>query len=310
MEIEKLVTEGRLEESRGIDQVPTLEMMRLINEQDKRVPVAVERELPQIARAVDLIADRLRQGGRLFYVGAGSSGRMGVLDAAEIPPTYGTPLELVQGLMAGGREALFATQEGAEDSVEEGVAAIASRVVSRDAVVGIAASGRTPYTIAAVEEARRRGCLTIAVTNNPNSPLAAAAELAIAPVVGPEVVMGSTRMKAGTAQKLVLNMLSTGVMIKLGKVYSNLMVDMVASNEKLRQRSVRMVSLATGLDEKTAGRALAEAEGSVKTAIVALIAGVPTARAAAALDQADGLVRRAIALATAGEGQGREGDGQ
>lgn len=303
MELDRLVTEGRLQESLAIDQVSTLEMVRIINEQDKQVALAVEKELPNIARAIDLIAERLRAGGRLFYVGAGTSGRLGILDASEIPPTYGAPPDLVQGIIAGGREAVFTTQEGAEDSREQGAADIAARVRAGDVVVGIAASGRTPYTVAALEEARRRGCATVAVTNNPGSPLAAAADVAIAPVVGPEVIMGSTRMKAGTAQKMVLNMLSTGAMIRLGKVYSNLMVDMQASNEKLRKRAVRMVVLATGCDEETAVRALAEAGGSVKQAIVALLAGVDPASARAALERADGFVREAIALA-----QGRSGE--
>ncbi|MBP2017550.1 N-acetylmuramic acid 6-phosphate etherase [Symbiobacterium terraclitae] len=297
MDTDHLVTESRLEASRNIDQVSTEEMVRIINEQDKLVALAVEQELPRIARAIDLIAARLREGGRLFYVGAGTSGRLGVLDASEIPPTYGTPHDLVQGVIAGGPEAVFVTREGAEDSREQGVADIAARVKAGDVVVGIAASGRTPYTVAAVEEARRRGCATVAVTNNPGSALAAAADVAIAPVVGPEVVMGSTRMKAGTAQKMVLNMLSTGAMIRLGKVYTNLMVDMQASNEKLRQRAVRMVALAAETDEETAGRALSAAGGSVKQAIVALVAGVDPAAAREALERAGGLVRKAIALA-------------
>lgn len=300
MEINKLVTEGRLPESLNIDQASTLEMMQLINDQDKLVALAVEKELPQIAKAVDAIYERMKEGGRLFYTGAGTSGRLGVLDASEIPPTYGTPMDLVQGLIAGGKTAVFETQEGAEDSLEQGAFDVASRVMTQDVVVGIAASGRTPYTVATVEEARRRGCLTIAVTNNPNSPLAAAADIAIAPVVGPEVVMGSTRMKAGTAQKLVLNMLSTGVMIKLGKVYGNLMVDMQASNAKLQQRAIRMVGLATGADDATAGQALSEADGSVKTAIVALLAGVETRVAVEAVARSGGLVRQAIEIARGG----------
>lgn len=297
MEINRLVTEGRLQESLEIDQLSTLEMVRIINEQDKQVALAVEKELPNIARAVDLIAERLQAGGRLFYVGAGTSGRLGILDASEIPPTYGAPPDLVQGVIAGGREAVFVPVEGAEDSRERGARDIAERVRAGDVVVGIAASGRTPYTVAAVEEARRLGCATVAVTNNPGSALAAAADVAIAPVVGPEVIMGSTRMKAGTAQKMVLNMLSTGAMIRLGKVYSNLMVDMQASNEKLRQRAVRMVVLATGRDEQEAARALAAAGGSVKQAIVALLAGVDTAAAQEALERTGGFVRQAIALA-------------
>lgn len=297
MEISRLVTEGRLADSLNIDQAPTLTMMQIMNDQDKLVALAVERELPRIAAAVDAIVERMQQGGRLFYAGAGTSGRLGVLDASEISPTFGTPMDLVQGVMAGGKQAVFETQEGAEDSVEQGAGEIAARVMTQDVVVGIAASGRTPFTIGAVEEARRRGCLTVAVTNNPDSPLAAAVDIPIAPVVGPEVIMGSTRMKAGTAQKLVLNMLSTGVMIKLGKVFSNLMVDMIASNVKLRQRAVRMVTLATGADEQTAGKALAEANGSMKVAIVALLGGVDTAVAADAVARAGGMVHQAIEIA-------------
>ena len=300
LDLSKLVTEGRLEESMHIDQASTLEMLRLINEQDKQVALAVEQELPHIARAVDIAAERLSRGGRLFYVGAGTSGRLGILDASEIPPTYGAPPELVQGIIAGGREAVFATQEGAEDDASAGEAAITSRATPADVVVGIAASGRTPFTVAAVQAARRLGCATVAITNNPGSPLAEAAEVAIAPVVGPEVVMGSTRMKAGTAQKMVLNMLSTAVMIKLGKVYTNLMVDMEASNEKLRHRAVRMVMLAADVEEAAAEKALEAAGYHTKTAIVALKAGVDPATAARALEASGGRVSRAIALAAGG----------
>lgn len=301
METNQLVTEGRLAESLDIDQVPTLQMLQIINDQDKLVAEAVERELPRIAEAVDAIHARMARGARLFYVGAGTSGRLGVLDASEIPPTFGTSLDLVRGVIAGGTEAVFETQEGAEDSTLHGGQAIAEQVVADDVVVGIAASGRTPYTLAAVEEAKRRGCLTVAVTNNPDSPLAAAVDIAIAPVVGPEVIMGSTRMKAGTAQKMVLNMLSTGVMIRLGKVYSNLMVDMLASNAKLQQRAVRMVALATGADEASAERVLAETGGSVKAAIVVLLAGVAPGDALDLLSRTDGQVRQAIDVARRGQ---------
>jgi len=294
MDIHTLVTEGRLADSLHIDQAGTEEMLRLINEQDKLVALAVEREIPQIARAVDGVAVRLRDGGRLFYVGAGTSGRLGVLDASEIPPTYGASADTIQGIIAGGWKAVFETQEGAEDSADLGIRDIAARAMATDAVIGIAASGRTPYTIAALKEARRRGCFTVAITNNPGSPLAAVAEVAIAPVVGPEVVMGSTRMKAGTAQKMVLNMISTSVMIKLGKVYSNLMVDMHCSNDKLRQRAVRMVMLATGVDEEMAMAALTRCRLQAKPAIVSLMTGADFARATAALLQTGGFVTNAI----------------
>ncbi|HLN60178.1 MAG TPA: N-acetylmuramic acid 6-phosphate etherase [Symbiobacteriaceae bacterium] len=297
IDLSKLVTESRLQESLQIDQVDTETMVRIINDQDQLVALAVQKELPNIARAIDLIADRLRQGGRLFYVGAGTSGRLGVLDASEIPPTYGASSDLVQGVIAGGWKAVFETQEGAEDSEELGARDLGARAMAHDAVVGIAASGRTPYTVAALQEAKRRGCVTVAVTNNPNSPLAQVADVTIAPVVGPEVVMGSTRMKSGTAQKLVLNMISTGCMIKLGKVYTNLMVDMQASNEKLRKRAARMVMLAAEVDEATAQAALDRCHSSAKLAIVSLKAGVDAAEAERLLAQAEGFVHKAINLA-------------
>ena len=301
LDLSKLVTEGRLAESLEIDLAPTEQMLQMINAQDQLIALAVEREIPQIAKAVDLVAERMKDGGRLFYVGAGTSGRLGVLDASEIPPTYGASPDLVQGMIAGGWRAIFETQEGAEDSEELGARDIGARAMAQDAVVGIAASGRTPYTIAALIEAKRRGCVTIAVTNNPGSALAAVADVAIAPVVGSEVVMGSTRMKAGTAQKMVLNMLSTGVMIKLGKVYTNLMVDMQASNEKLLKRAIRMVTLAAEVDETTAAAALVRCHNNTKATIVSLRAGVDFETAVRTLEQAKGFVRTAIKLAAEGE---------
>jgi len=291
----RLVTESRLSESMEIDVADAATIVRMINEQDKLVASAVEQELPKIARAIDLIAERLRKGGRLFYVGAGTSGRLGVMDASEIPPTFGSSPTLVQGLIAGGREAVFATREGAEDSTLMGTEEIAARCLADDAVIGLAASGRTPYTIAALQEARRIGCATVALTNNPHSPLSAVADVAIAPLVGPEVIMGSTRMKAGTAQKMVLNMISTGVMIKLGKVYTNLMVDMQATNEKLRLRATRMVMLAAGVDEPTAATAMESCNNNTKTAIVSLLGGVDAEAARQALTAEDGFARKAIA---------------
>jgi N-acetylmuramic acid 6-phosphate etherase len=294
VDLNKLVTESRLPESMAIDQADTETMLRIINSQDQLVAQAVLKEIPNIARAVDLIAERLQNGGRLFYVGAGTSGRLGVLDAAEIPPTYGAPPDLIQGVIAGGPRAVFETREGAEDSEEQGARDIGCHATAADAVVGIAASGRTPYTIAGLREARSRGCVTVAVTNNPGSPLAVVADVTIAPVVGPEVVMGSTRMKAGTAQKLVLNMISTGVMIKLGKVYTNLMVDMQSSNEKLRRRAERMVMMAAGADEQAARDALERCGYHTKRAIICLRAGVDAETAEQALAEAGGFVRQAI----------------
>jgi N-acetylmuramic acid 6-phosphate etherase len=297
IDLSKLVTESRLQETLNIDEADTESMLRTINEQDQLVALAVAREIPNIARAVDLIAERMKSGGRLIYVGAGTSGRLGVLDASEIPPTYGASPDMVQGVIAGGWKAVFETQEGAEDSEELGARDIGARAMAQDAVVGIAASGRTPYTVAALQEARRRGCVTVAVTNNPGSAVAQAAEVAIAPVVGPEVVMGSTRMKAGTAQKMVLNMISTGVMIKMGKVYTNLMVDMQCSNAKLRKRAQRMVMLAAEVDETTAREALDRCQSNAKLAIVSLKAGVAVEAAEQALTMSGGFVRRAIELA-------------
>lgn len=297
LDLGRLATEGRLAESMEIDQASTEEMLKIINDQDLLVAAAVGRELPQIARAVDAIAARLKHGGHLIYIGAGTSGRMGILDASEAPPTFGTSPEMVRGLIAGGREAIFRAKEGAEDDPNLGRADVLEHVHAGDAVVGIAASGRTPYTIGALKAAKELGCTTIAVSNNANSLMAAVADIAISPVVGEEVILGSTRMKAGTAQKLVLNMLSTGVMIKLGKVYSNLMVDMTCTNAKLNDRAERMVMLATGADRAAARGALQQCEYHTKTAIVSLLSGVAPAAARAALAEADGFVRRAVALA-------------
>lgn len=301
-DLSKLVTETRLAETMNIDQMDTMSMVRLINAQDQLVALAVEKELPQVAKAVDLIAERLTAGGRLYYVGAGTSGRLGVLDASEIPPTYGSKPDLVQGVIAGGWRAVFETQEGAEDSAELGIRDISARAMAQDAVIGLAASGRTPYTIAAIEEAKRRGCATVAITNNPGSPLAQVADVAIAPVVGPEVVMGSTRMKAGTAQKLVLNMISTACMVKLGKVYTNLMIDMQATNEKLRMRAVRMVMLAAEVDAAAAMTALDRCRNNTKAAVVSLKASVDADTADLALSMTGGFVHKAIAYAR-GQGQ-------
>ncbi len=293
------LTEARNPATAAIDTLSSLEIVRLINEEDDRVAGAVRRELPRIAQAVDLIVERLRRGGRLFYFGAGTSGRLGVLDASEMPPTFGVPPDLVQGFIAGGDAALRRSAEAAEDDAEAGARAVRRAGVSAaDAVVGITASGGAPWVLGAVAEARRRGAATIGLTCNPASPLARAVEVVIAPLVGPEVIAGSSRMKAGTAQKMVLNMLSTATMIRLGKVYGNLMVDVQPSNAKLRRRAVRILQEAAGVDEETAHRALEATGYEVKPALVMLLAGVDAGEARQRLAAAGGFVRRAIGAVT------------
>lgn len=293
------LTEARNPATAAIDTLSSLEIVRLINEEDDRVAGAVRRELPRIAQAVDLIVERLRRGGRLFYFGAGTSGRLGVLDASEMPPTFGVPPDLVQGFIAGGDAALRRSAEAAEDDAEAGAQTVRRAGVSAaDAVVGITASGGAPWVLGAVAEARRRGAATIGLTCNPASPLARAVEVVIAPLVGPEVIAGSSRMKAGTAQKMVLNMLSTATMIRLGKVYGNLMVDVQPSNAKLRRRAVRILQEAAGVDEETAHRALEATGYEVKPALVMLLAGVDAGEARQRLAAAGGFVRRAIGAVT------------
>lgn len=294
MDLDKLVTEGRNPETLEIDGLPTAEVLRRINNEDQKVAATVADQLPQIARAVDAVVERLRAGGRLLYFGAGTSGRLGVLDASECPPTFGVSPNQVQGFIAGGQGAMFNAVEGAEDDPALGEADVRANAAPADAVVGIAASGRTPYTLGALRAARTLGCATIALTNNPNSEMAQAADISIAPVVGPEAVMGSTRMKAGTAQKLVLNMLSTAAMIRLGKTFSNLMVDLQPTNAKLRVRAARMVVMATGADPARAQWALEQSGMRPKVAIVMLLAGVGAAEADAALAAEGGLVRSAL----------------
>ena len=290
-----LTTEAINPATADLDCLDPLELVRAINAEDARVAAAVERELPSIAAAIEQIAARLRRGGRLVYLGAGTSGRLGVLDAAECPPTFGTPPELVVGWIAGGPTALIQAVEEVEDSAETGRAdAAALGVGPADAVVGIAASGRTPYVLGALAHANAAGALTIALTCNPETPLAALAAIAIAPVVGPEAIAGSTRLKAGTAQKMVLNMLSTGAMVLLGKTFGNLMVDVQATNAKLRRRAVAIVQSATGLDEASAAALLRAAGGHAKTAIVAARAGLDPAAARARLEAAGGSVRAAL----------------
>jgi N-acetylmuramic acid 6-phosphate etherase len=260
------MSQDRLEASLDIDRRPTLEIVRIIQDEDRRVADAVAAEAERIAHAIDQIAERLQHGGRLFYAGAGTSGRIAMLDASELPPTYGIPPSMVQVLMAGGERAFFAAAEGAEDDEEAAVEAVNQSVRAEDAVVGIAASGTTPFTVAAVRRANMLGALTLGVTSVPGSPLAQDVDIAIVPRTGAEVIMGSTRMKSGTAQKLVLNTLSTGVMIRLGRVYSNLMIEMPATNEKLRNRAVRMVELVAGVTRPLAVQAVREAGGNLKLA--------------------------------------------
>jgi N-acetylmuramic acid 6-phosphate etherase len=262
------MSQDRLDASLDIDRRSTLEIVRIIQQQDALVAPAVAAEAERIAHAVDEIASRMAHGGRLFYVGAGTSGRIAMLDAAELPPTFGIDRSLVRVLMAGGEQAYFAAAEGAEDDEEAAIAAIEKQVVADDAVVGIAASGTTPYTVAAIRKANMIGALTVGITSQPGSPLAQDADIAIVPQTGPEVIMGSSRMKVGTAQKMILNTISTTVMIRLGHVYSNLMIDMPATNEKLQTRAVRMVELAADVARPIAVQALRDAGGNVKLATI------------------------------------------
>jgi N-acetylmuramic acid 6-phosphate etherase len=267
-----------------------------MNAEDRKVPLAVGREIPKISRAVDLIVERLLQGGRIFYVGAGTSGRLGVLDAAECPPTFGTPRTLVQGIIAGGRRALVRSIEGAEDDAGAAVSALKKRRVgAKDVVVGIMASRRTPYALGAVEYGRRIGAATIVVTANPSASGKIDCDVVIAPRVGPEVVTGSTRLKAGTAQKLVLNMLSTATMVRLGKVYENLMVDLKTASRKLEERTKRVFMHATGARYQDAEPALKKAGGSLKVAIVMRRAKITRSEAERRLKRSQGWVRKAIA---------------
>jgi N-acetylmuramic acid 6-phosphate etherase len=278
----------------------SLEIVRLINREDSTVAAAVERALPEIAGAIDVVVASLRQGGRLIYVGAGTSGRLGALDASEIPPTFNTDPRTVQYIMAGGPDALAASTEASEDDTAPAVKEMKKRKPGkRDVVIGIASSGRTPFTIAAVEYARSRGSRTIALTCNRNSPLERAADFAIVTEVGPEVLAGSSRMKAGTAHKMVLNMISTGAMTRLGYVYGNLMVNVWTKNEKLVQRAVRIIEQATGADHDSASNALEASGNRTPFAVVMLAAGVSASQASAALKKSRGHVRQAIELAKA-----------
>ena len=320
-----LLTEGRNERSEAIDQMSPLELVELINSEDLKVVEAVRREAQSIARAIEWTAERLARGGRLIYVGAGTSGRLGVLDAAECPPTFSTPPEMVVGLIAGGSTALTRAVEGAEDDPDRGAADIAALDVGeRDLVVGIASSGRTPYVLGAVREARQRGARTVGLACNTASLLAAEVELAIVPLVGAEIIAGSTRLKAGTATKMILNMISTGAMVRIGKTLGNRMVDLTPSNEKLRIRSRRMLRDLAGLDNDAAAEILARCGGNLKVALVAVLASVdpgrprgslmrtgvrcaPPSRPAAGASHDDGHDRK-LTAAVAGNRRGRHHD--
>lgn len=296
IDLSNLVTESRNHHSEHIDTLSTLEMLKVINNEDKKVPFAVEATLPHIARLVDKVVTAFSQGGRLIYCGAGTSGRLGILDASECPPTYGIPHDMVIGLIAGGHKAILQAVENAEDNVQFGAEDLRQlNFNAKDVLVGIAASGRTPYVIGALEYARSLGAVTGAISCNPDSPIAQRADIAITPIVGPEVVTGSSRMKAGTAQKLVLNMITTGAMIKMGKVFGNLMVDVEATNAKLIERQIRIVMQATECERATAEQALAQCQRHCKTGILMILAGVDAQQATQLLAQNKGFIRQALA---------------
>lgn len=300
LDLSQMITEGRNPASQNIDELSTEAMLRVINDEDKKVALAVEAIVPQIAAAVDAICAAFQAGGRLIYCGAGTSGRLGILDASECPPTFGTPREQVIGLIAGGHTAILQAVENAEDSREQGAQDLKDIHFSRhDVLVGIAASGRTPYVLGALAYANELGATTVSLTCNPGSAMSQVAAIALTPVVGPEVVTGSSRMKAGTAQKLVLNMLTTGSMIRSGKVYGNLMVDVEATNQKLVQRQVNIVMQATDCDEATASAALTACGGHCKTAILMVLADLAADEAKALLSQHQGFIRQALQAAGA-----------
>ncbi len=296
-EISKLSTEQKNPNSVNIDIQSTEEILSIINNEDKNVPLAVEQEIPYIAKAVDAIVDAIKNGGKLFYFGAGTSGRLGVVDASECPPTFGAPYDLINGYIAGGREAMFTAQEGAEDFESGGAEeVIKAGVTSKDVVCGIAASRRTPYVIGAVKKAKEIGATTLYITATPRDTFNIdEVDIAMCPHVGPEVVMGSTRMKSGTAQKLVLNMLTTTTFVRLGKTYENMMIDLQMTNKKLVERSKRIVMMITGIEYNEATEYLNKADGHVKTALVMILANVDLETAKTRLEKADGFVRKAIA---------------
>ncbi len=290
-----LVTEQRNLNSMHVDSLSALEIVQLMNQEDKQVPLAIEKCLPQIAQAVECIVAAFQQGGRLVYIGAGTSGRLGVLDASECPPTFGVSPEMVKGIIAGGERALRHPIEGAEDSKEQAVVDLQTiHFSSKDVLVGIAASGRTPYVIGALEYAKSLGSVTVSIASNPNSAMANIVDIAIDTVVGPEVLTGSSRLKSGTAQKLVLNMLTTASMILMGKCYQNLMVDVQASNEKLKARAIRIVMQATDCDKALAEETLKQADQNAKLAIMMILSGLDRAQAEALLEKHQGKLQLAL----------------
>ena len=290
-----LITEQRNPNSMHVDSLSALEIVQLMNEEDKQVPLAIEKCLPQIAQAVECIVAAFQQGGRLVYIGAGTSGRLGVLDASECPPTFGVSPEMVKGIIAGGERALRHPIEGAEDSKEQAVVDLQTiQFSSKDVLVGIAASGRTPYVIGALEYAKSLGSVTVSIASNPNSAMANIVDIAIDTVVGPEVLTGSSRLKSGTAQKLVLNMLTTASMILMGKCYQNLMVDVQASNEKLKARAIRIVMQATDCDKALAEETLKQADQNAKLAIMMILSGLDRVQAEALLEKHQGKLQLAL----------------
>lgn len=294
-QLNQLITEQRNPNSMQLDSLSAQELVALINREDQQVALAIEKCLPQIASAVEKIVAAFERGGRLVYVGAGTSGRLGVLDASECPPTYGVKPEMVVGLIAGGDYALRHPIEGAEDNVQQGQADLEEIDFSaRDVLVGIAASGRTPYVLGALNYAKQLGATTVSIASNPNSKMAEVADIAIETVVGPEVLTGSSRMKSGTAQKLVLNMLTTASMVLIGKCYQNLMVDVQASNEKLKARALKIVMEATECDNDAAANVLAKANGQVKLAILMQLSGLDALEAQSLLDKSNGKLRQAL----------------
>lgn len=297
LKLDKLTTESRNLNTSNIDKVSTLEMVKIINNEDKKVAEAVEKEIPKIAQAIDYIVERIKKGGRLIYIGAGTSGRLGILDASECPPTYGVSEELIQGIIAGGHEAIFRAKEGAEDSKEFAIEDLKlKKLSSNDIVVGIAASGRTPYVVGGLEYGNQIGALTISITCNSDSEVSKTSQISIAPIVGAEVITGSTRLKSGTAQKLVLNMLSTVSMIKLGKVYGNLMVDVKATNKKLIERAKKIVCEATGIEKNLAEDILLKTDYDVKLSIFMILSGLSLNDAREKLLENDGYIAKALEI--------------
>jgi N-acetylmuramic acid 6-phosphate etherase len=294
-ELAGLVTESRNPDSYDVDIMSTEEIVRLINREDHLVAEAVAKEIPYIIKAVDIVAEAFKKGGRLIYVGAGTSGRLGVLDASECPPTFGSDPEMVQGLIAGGIEALYRAQEGSEDLKEQGISDLLEKAITpKDVICGIAASQRTPYVLGALEEAKKIGAKTLFIICNPREVVQVDVDVAICPVPGPEVVMGSTRMKAGSTQKMVLNILTTSAMIKQGKVYENMMIDLQQNSQKLIERSKKIIMLATDVNYEEASRFLGESKGHVKSAILMAMTGIDLEQAKALLEKNDGFIKKAL----------------